>query len=119
MNCGRKNPMEGDTIEKVYGYLKKEFELDDDDIKEVFTEFISNMQSLIKKASSELASSNWAELRKTAHSIKGASANLGADSISSCGKELENAALSSDSSKASSMISEISKLFENLKNQPS
>ncbi len=109
--------MEADTIEKIYAYLKKEFELDENDISEVFTEFLSNMQSMIKKASSELASANWTELKKTAHSIKGASANLGAEYISANGKELENAALASDSAKASSLISEINKSFENLKNK--
>ena len=109
--------MEGDTIEKIYGYLKKEFELDDEDINEVLNEFLSNTQSLIKKASSEIASETWSELKKTAHSIKGASANLGADSISSCGRELEHAALSFDKVKASTLVSEINKSFENLKNQ--
>ena len=111
--------MEGDTIEKIYGYLKKEFELDDDDIAEVLNEFLSHTQSLIKKVSAEIESENWNELKKTAHSIKGASANLGADFISSCGKELESAALSSDKEKASSLISDISKSFETLKNQRS
>ena len=109
--------MEGDTIEKIYGYLKKEFELDDEDINEVLNEFLSNTQSLIKKASSEIASETWSELKKTGHSIKGASANLGADFISSCGRELEHAALSFDKVKASTLVSEINRSFENLKNQ--
>ncbi|MFA7186242.1 MAG: Hpt domain-containing protein [Victivallales bacterium] len=109
--------MEDDTIEKIRGYLKKEFELDEEDISEVLNEFLSNMQSLIKKASSEIAARNWTDLKKTAHSIKGVSANLGADFISSRGKELENAALASDDAKVSSLISEISNSFENLKNR--
>lgn len=109
--------MEADTIEKIRAYLRKEFELGENDISEILTEFLSNMQSMIKKASYELASANWIELKKTAHSIKGASANLGAEYISANGKELENASLASDSAKASIFISEINKSFENLKNK--
>ncbi|OGV37192.1 MAG: hypothetical protein A2020_08395 [Lentisphaerae bacterium GWF2_45_14] len=111
--------MESDTIEKIFNYLKKEFEFDEQDVNEMLDEFLSNTHSLLERSSESLKNGTWNELKRTAHSIKGASANLGADMISLLGKELENASFSSDKEKAEAIITEISKALENLKNQHS
>jgi len=109
--------MEFDTINKISDYLKKEFELNDKDVGEMLEEFLPNISLLIEKAAKNLENPAWDELRRAGHSIKGASANVGADHIASLGKELENAALSSDKDKTSELISQIRQSLENLKNQ--
>lgn len=104
-----------DTLDRIEEYLRKEFELDDEDIEEMLQEYFNNLASLIAKAESQLDNSSWEDLRRSAHSIKGASANLGADSLAAFGKALEKKAEDGDKKEAFELIEEIKKGLEKLR----
>lgn len=96
-----------DTLKKISDYLRKEFELDDEDIQEMFQEYFSNMDSLIERAQTQISDSSWEELKRTAHSIKGASANIGAETISAAGKMIEDKALNENAEECKSLLGRI------------
>jgi HPt (histidine-containing phosphotransfer) domain-containing protein len=96
-----------DKVEKISDYLRNEFELDEEDIQEMFQEYFGNMDSLIERACSQITDAKWDELKKTAHSIKGASANIGAEVISSAGKMIEDHALEANAEECMSFLDKI------------
>lgn len=103
------------TISAISFYLKREFELDDNDIKEMLEEFISNVDSLLTKAENELAAKDLENLKKTGHSIKGAAANIGATEISALGKSLELGASTLSAQECTDIINGMRKLNDSLK----
>jgi HPt (histidine-containing phosphotransfer) domain-containing protein len=109
--------MEVESIKEISGYLEKEFELDSEDIAEMLNEYCSNMDALIEKAYGAIASEDLEKLKITAHSIKGASANLGANYIASLGLALERTALSGNPVKIKEAASAVDEAFNNLKKQ--
>jgi HPt (histidine-containing phosphotransfer) domain-containing protein len=105
---------EFDTMANIGAYLRKEFELGDEDVAEMQEEYGKNIALLADKAAAELAGSAWDDLKRSGHSIKGASANVGANVISAAGKELEQAALAKDVSACSAALAKINALREKL-----
>jgi HPt (histidine-containing phosphotransfer) domain-containing protein len=104
-----------DTLKKISDYLRDEFELDEEDIQEMFNEYFGNMDSLIERAYNQIETSNWDDLKKTAHSIKGASANIGAEKISVSGKMIEENALSANGEACKSLLESIKSGMASLK----
>lgn len=52
--------------------------------------FVDEMPERIAKIESEFATSNWEELRRTAHQLKGAAGSYGFTKLSSVAAEVEN-----------------------------
>lgn len=104
-----------DTKDKIISYLKNEFGLDDNDISEMLTEFCNNTESLINKAAEQFAQGSFELLARTGHSIKGASANVGANVISGFGKNLELGAKENNKEECAKALESLKAEFENLR----
>jgi len=104
-----------DTKDKIISYLKNEFGLDDSDISEMLVEFCNNTEILINKAAEQLAQGSFDLLSRTGHSIKGASANVGANVISGFGKNLEFGAKENNKEECAKALKGLNAEFENLR----
>lgn len=112
--------MQGNETENLCGiknYLRKEFELDDNDIEEMIDEYFKNMDSLIEKGEVQFRDAAWNELARTGHSIKGASANIGANVMSETGKSLELGAKETKQDECSGALKKMKADFDNLRKQ--
>jgi HPt (histidine-containing phosphotransfer) domain-containing protein len=90
-----------DSKESISCYLKDEFELDVDDIKDMLNEFVLNLNRIINDLETHLDSNSLEEIRRTAHSLKGCSANIGATYLADVALKIEQLA------KADEMSNEI------------
>lgn len=61
----------------------------DEDLRELVVLFVSEMPDRIAKFESEFEASNWAELQRTTHQLKGAAGSYGFMEISPAAAELE------------------------------
>lgn len=104
-----------DSIDIIRKYLTEEFELEEDDIVEMLEEYFSNMDSLVSVAREQLGNSSFAELKKTVHSIKGASANIGINGSAAICKQIEEESLSGNKEKCAELMDELKKNTEQLK----
>ena len=112
--------MQGNKEESLCGiknYLRKEFELDDNDIEEMVDEYFKNMDSLIEKGGIQSRDAAWEELGRTGHSIKGASANIGANVMSETGKSLELSAREAKKDECRQALEKLRADFDNLRKQ--
>ncbi|OGV47315.1 MAG: hypothetical protein A2017_09155 [Lentisphaerae bacterium GWF2_44_16] len=101
----------------VKNYLRKEFELDDNDVEEMIDEYFKNMDSLIEKGGEQSRGAAWGELARTGHSIKGASANIGANIMSETGKALELGAREEKKDECEQALKKLRADFDNLREQ--
>jgi len=106
-----------DKIDDIRNYLANEFELDDNDIAEMLNEFIINMDSLLSKALAQFENQVWKDLRNTAHSMKGASSNIGAREFASIAKTLETEALNANAELCAKLILALKNMSSELKSQ--
>ncbi|MFA7230519.1 MAG: Hpt domain-containing protein [Victivallaceae bacterium] len=86
---------------EIVQYLKTSFELDDETATELMNTFIETVNDYAKQVDALLTERNWQDLSRLGHTIKGTSANVGANALSDAGRELEFAAKNAhyDSSK--------------------
>jgi HPt (histidine-containing phosphotransfer) domain-containing protein len=67
--------------------------LDQDTLKELIVIYTADAQELLIKISQQLGGEDYVGIKATAHSLKGSSANLGAESMQILSKKLEDFAL--------------------------
>jgi len=110
---------EGDCLQKIKDHLKNEFGLDDGDVKELLSEYVSNLGKIVAVAEAANAKGEFDALRKAGHSIKGIAGNMGADEISQFGRFIEDNAMlgGGDSSKFLPAIKAIREHYEAIKSQ--
>ncbi len=105
-----------DNINNIKVYLRDEFELDDEDITEMIEEIFVNFDSLINDIENYSGDDKWDNLKKKGHSLKGASANVGANNIADLAKKLEVSAENKDEI-YSSLIAETKENIKTLKDE--
>lgn len=108
---------EKNTISGLSNYLKEEFLLEDDEIKEMIEIFIDSTEKLISTAETQLTESCKQLLATTGHSLKGSAANINATGISKLGMALESASKTNDLQKAKEVISALKTAIAELKSQ--
>ena len=84
------------TMDMIKSYLRTEFEMDDEDIQEMVEVFIESMTELSEAANQQAQNSDSAGLGETGHAIKGAAANVGAETLSELGRKMETAGKDGD-----------------------
>ncbi|NOY76166.1 MAG: Hpt domain-containing protein [Kiritimatiellaeota bacterium] len=95
----------------VENYLRTEFEMDEDDIREMLDVFIESMNEMKETVKAQIQASDTAALGETGHAIKGAAANVGAESISEIGKKMESAGKAGDAAICAEAAAEFEKLI--------
>ena len=96
-----------DSREKIYAYLAEEFDLSNNDISDMLDEFQANTSVIIQKITRAVDYDCWKSLGDESHSLKGASANIGASSLASLCKKLEAAAMSKNKEQCKEFVKEI------------
>jgi HPt (histidine-containing phosphotransfer) domain-containing protein len=80
----------GMVKEEVLAYLKENFEMDPEDAAGLIGEFVETIDGYVARAEELLGSGDgWEELGRIGHTIKGTSANVGANALRDAGRELE------------------------------
>ncbi|MCK5843834.1 MAG: Hpt domain-containing protein [Victivallales bacterium] len=103
-----------ETLKAIEKHLRIEFEMDDDDVREMEELFIESMTELSETATNQLKTSNTNGLSDTGHAIKGAAANVGALVIAKIGKELETASKAEDIAKCAEHTAKFAELVSAL-----
>ena len=90
---------------QISQYIKETLQIDDE---EVILDFINSYEQLLTQTLSEMhtarTAGNFSSLRSLAHALKGASANVGAETVRSVAEQLQKAAEAQESAKCDSLI---------------
>ena len=84
-------------------------------VKEIIGVFLNDIPKQIKALKDDLDAGDTAATKRQAHSIKGASANLGGDAMSEVALEMEKAARSEDLNATKALMPELKTHFKRLK----
>jgi len=99
-----------------YGVLESLKELVDDDdpefVVELLQEYLENTETDIKTLQIAAHANDAVTLAKTAHSLKGASGNVGAIRVAAMAKELESLGKNNATSEAITVIDELRQEFK-------
>lgn len=78
-----------DSYQVISQYLKDEFDFEGEDISEMFEEYMENIKIFFDNCSKNLASSNFEQLAKDGHMVKGSSINISAKLMAILAMKLE------------------------------
>ena len=77
--------------------------------------FVEQTDETLRSVEAALAAGNFAQIREDAHSIKGASGNVGADRLGELAGSLEAAMKNGEHERAAAMIGEVSRAFDEVR----
>ena len=80
----------------VCNYLTEHLELDPETTEMLYESFAETVSGQLESGRRQMAENDFPGLRRSAHTIKGCAANVGAVEISSAAQTLENAAAAAD-----------------------
>ncbi len=87
----------------------------DEDFVELIPAFVQSMESIIASFPRAIAEQNTSELQRLAHSIKSASANVGADRLSGLGYNMETQAKQNRLTRVNEQVEAIESEFESVR----
>ncbi len=70
-----------EKIEDIIEFLKIEFDLEEEDLKEIIEDFFDLLDTGIDDLKKNIEENNIEEIKKELHSIKGAALNMGAKAL--------------------------------------
>ncbi|MFP4522804.1 MAG: Hpt domain-containing protein [Fibrobacterota bacterium] len=86
-------------------------------ISELTTMYVEDNSRRIERIKTQLASGKITEASREAHSLKGASLNLGAPAMAKAAKKLEDCLLEAGKNDSDLILVEISDIFNKIKNE--
>ena len=95
-------------------YLDEQFGGDADVVGEIYSEYVSSVGAKLAEADSALASADWTQLDRVAHTVKGNALAAGDAEMSETAIALRKAAALSDAAEAASLISKLKDLSKEL-----
>ena len=95
-------------------YLDEQFGGDADIVGEIYSEYVSSVGAKLAEADSALASADWTQLDRVAHTVKGNALAAGDAEMSETAIALRKAAALSDAAEAASLISKLKDLAKEL-----
>lgn len=95
-------------------YLDEQFGGDADVVGEIYSEYVSSVGAKLADADSALAASDWTQLDRVAHTVKGNALAAGVAEMSETAIALRKAAALSDADEAASLISKLKDLAKEL-----
>ena len=106
-----------DTESKIRKYLAEEFGMNDTEIDEMLEIFLESLERLTVEIKESISSWNAGQLKTAGHSLKGVAANIGAEHIAALGKSIEDTGVEGTPEQAASLLAELNKALDNLKQQ--
>ena len=95
-------------------YLDEQFGGDPDVIGEIYAEYVASVREKVETAATNLATSDWMTLDRTAHTIKGNALAAGDTEVANTAIELRKAAAVGDVALSTSLIDRIRELAKGL-----
>ena len=95
-------------------YLEEQFGGDADIMEEIYAEYVASVKEKIGEAESALAASDWTQLDRTAHTIKGNALAAGDQEMADTAIAVRKAAALSDSALAASLMEKIKEFSKGL-----
>ena len=77
--------------------------------------FVEQTDEKLRSVEAAMAAGNYAQVREDAHSIKGSSANVGADRLGELAATLEGAMKNGEYARAEAMVVEVSREFDQVR----
>lgn len=101
--------------QQILDYLKNSFGIEGDDAQELFDSYISTLDENIGKFDSLLASGDFIELTRAAHTVKGCAMNSGHEEMAKVALAMEQAGKACDKAQCGSFAAQVKGIFEKLK----
>ena len=93
-------------------YLNEQFGNDADVVNEIYGEYVSSARAKITEASAALTGSDWQQLDRVAHTVKGNSLAAGDNEMADTAIQLRKAAQLQDAAQAGALIERLKELEE-------
>ena len=91
-------------------YMSEQFGNDAGLVKEIYDEYASSMRVKLREAESALATGEWTQLDRVAHTIKGNALTAGDNEMAQVAIELRSAAQLHDSEQTTALIARLREL---------
>ena len=91
-------------------YMSEQFGNDAGLVKEIYGEYVSSVRVKLREAESALATGEWTQLDRVAHTIKGNALTAGDNEMAQVAIELRSAAQLHDSEKTTALIARLREL---------
>ena len=95
-------------------YLDEQFGGDPDVVGEIYAEYVASLREKVEIAAANLAASDWTQLDRTAHTIKGNALAAGDQEVADNAIELRKAAAIGDASLCAPLVDRIKELSKGL-----
>ena len=105
--CAKPSP----RLAAVLQHLRSEFEIDGTELLDLMASLRANFGELQTAMHDSLAHSQWQDLSRVGHSLKGVAGNIGQDDLKQLGYSLEVTAAEGDRAKAEPLVRQIDALL--------
>jgi HPt (histidine-containing phosphotransfer) domain-containing protein len=107
--------LQSEAAKQIINYLREAFEIEAEDAAGLIESYIETIDGYMEQTETLLVSGGWHELNRIGHTIKGTSANIGAEPIRAEGYGLECAGKEENADACKKHIENIKNLINKLK----
>jgi len=100
---------------EIINHLKDAFGLEDADVKDIYDSYVSAFEKELSQMPSLLESGNFAELKRSAHTVKGCALNCGDSKTAEIAIKFQELAQAQDAPACQEKINQLKTQFEELK----